>query len=557
MLNNHKGLSYKQSKGTHSSISQQVLNFNQEASNYINEAQVNASGDEFSQCPSSNKQQQQQLNRNNTLYKFLNQYFTGNDSQKANQKVQRLPHIPSQENLLQNDMPSGDSSSGIFPISETDSQFNATTRSSLNKQSNASLRNKLAETMKALPTAQRIKQMSEKTKKKTERKIWTAQKDHLLRLLVNKFGQDWETIASEMQDPQIDSQSVRERYATTLRSEDRKAKFSLQEDQTIAKYHKVYGANWKLIAKHLPGRTEAMVRKRFHSSIKRKLNLGGEIEITGDLNKPDVEMENSQATLKDVTTENVESQLLQKEVHQEVFNKSNGLDEFRFDNANPFADFEPFDSHFFSKDNLGLESKNHDFNSEMLLPEFDLLAGRTAYDVAEMKNDQMEIDCSSPIIDSALPAEWGNHHHFEFSDEKFEKENQFFEMNLDEPIKQTERKSDLEEESYWNNLIDFNQEPIVDKNLTLEQNSICSKEDKQEVSQSKPLFEKSTDNEEADKSEFMKTELNKTMSAFLTLDTDQESSSKIHHLMSQIKSIEMLFNLTRKEIHRLQSDFAK
>lgn len=550
--------STKGSIGSFSMLNQQKMNFNQapvfpERQNddhYLADtqlsAQVSVSNEEYPQYQTQ-KQQQQQISRNNTLYKFLNSYFSGTDPKAlktapSQQKIQRIPHIPSQENMISTDVPSADNSSGVSLTSETDSQFNGMSKSSTNQHSSSSLRNKLAETLKTLPTSTRMKEMTEKTKKRNDKKIWTTQKDHLLKLLVHKLGQNWEAIASEMQDPQIDSQGVRERFAATLKLEDRKAKFSLQEDETIAKYHKIHGSNWKLIAKHLPGRTEAMVRKRFHSTIKRKMNLEEDVGCQkGD--KPSEEKEEKPQD------QVVSANPIQEEDNQEIFNKGSNFDDFRFENANPFPDYDHIDYNFpgtLMKEDTGIQSSNQ-FGSDLFIPEFDIFAGGPTSDSIERKNNEMEIDCSSPIIDSALPVEWGNHH-LAFSDEKPQKENQFFDM-LDQPV---ERKLNFEDESYWNNLIDFNQEPIIDKNLTLEQNSICSKEEK--VEQTQPQQQPEA---EKDKSELMNAELNKAMSAVLQLGMDKENSGKIHLLMSQIKSIEMLFNLTRKEIHKLQNEFGK
>jgi hypothetical protein len=46
--------------------------------------------------------------------------------------------------------------------------------------------------------------------------------------------------------------------------------WSTEEDQTLVELHVVYGPRWKLIACRLPGRTECMVKNRWHYALKKK-----------------------------------------------------------------------------------------------------------------------------------------------------------------------------------------------------------------------------------------------------------------------------------------------
>lgn len=105
---------------------------------------------------------------------------------------------------------------------------------------------------------------------KRMKKLWNAETDKTLHDLLEAHGRDWNKIASAFGDPRITPLAAKERYLNSIRPENKKTRFSLQEDEIIKKYYNLLGPNWQAIASHLPGRTESMVRNRFYCYIKKK-----------------------------------------------------------------------------------------------------------------------------------------------------------------------------------------------------------------------------------------------------------------------------------------------
>jgi len=68
---------------------------------------------------------------------------------------------------------------------------------------------------------------------------------------------------------------VRDRFLNKLRPNIRCGDWSQREDEILVSLCKEIGHRWSLIATHLPGRTEAQVKNRYYSSIKKRLGNDG------------------------------------------------------------------------------------------------------------------------------------------------------------------------------------------------------------------------------------------------------------------------------------------
>jgi hypothetical protein len=104
---------------------------------------------------------------------------------------------------------------------------------------------------------------------------WTKEEDDKLLSLYEKYGKNWAAISKEMLHRT--GKQIRDRFLNSLDTRYHKGKFSEEEDKMILKYHKIYGNKWSEIAKKLKARTGDMVKNRFYSSLKRKLQNNKEL----------------------------------------------------------------------------------------------------------------------------------------------------------------------------------------------------------------------------------------------------------------------------------------
>ena len=112
---------------------------------------------------------------------------------------------------------------------------------------------------------------------------WTKEEDELLIDLYNKLGKNWSSISKQM--PQRTGKQIRDRFLNTLDNNLDRGKFRQEEDDLIIKWYKVYGNSWSKIAKKLKGRTGDMVKNRFYSSLKSKVNLKKRIKFLSNKRK--------------------------------------------------------------------------------------------------------------------------------------------------------------------------------------------------------------------------------------------------------------------------------
>jgi len=101
------------------------------------------------------------------------------------------------------------------------------------------------------------------------RRAWQPHEDAKVIELVSKYGQSWALIASMMQGRT--GKQIRDRYLNKLKPNIKKGDWTEEEDQLLIKLYEQMGHKWSKISTFLPGRTEGMVKNRFHSHIKKRL----------------------------------------------------------------------------------------------------------------------------------------------------------------------------------------------------------------------------------------------------------------------------------------------
>jgi hypothetical protein len=99
---------------------------------------------------------------------------------------------------------------------------------------------------------------------------WTAEEDNNLINLLKTFGKNWSLISKYM--PSRSGKQIRDRYLNTLDPCIKRDKFSKEEDMKIIEAYLKNGPAWSKISKNFKGRTGDMIKNRFYSSLKRKIN---------------------------------------------------------------------------------------------------------------------------------------------------------------------------------------------------------------------------------------------------------------------------------------------
>jgi len=93
---------------------------------------------------------------------------------------------------------------------------------------------------------------------------WTPDEDELLTEAVKKFGdKNWTAVASMLGSLRTGQQCLH-RWQKTLNPTIRRGRWEQEEDNLLAMAVRAYGAgNWRLIQKHVPGRTDVQCRERW------------------------------------------------------------------------------------------------------------------------------------------------------------------------------------------------------------------------------------------------------------------------------------------------------
>jgi len=141
-------------------------------------------------------------------------------------------------------------------------------------RSNTSKLNKASKKIsKASPASEDSPKKASSRRHNKARNPWTPKEDQKLVDLMKKYGQSWAMISSLM-DGRTGKQ-VRDRFLNKLRPNIRCGDWSQREDEILVSLCKELGNRWSLIATHLPGRTEAQVKNRYYSSIKKRMQNDG------------------------------------------------------------------------------------------------------------------------------------------------------------------------------------------------------------------------------------------------------------------------------------------
>lgn len=99
---------------------------------------------------------------------------------------------------------------------------------------------------------------------------WKKDEDAKIIDLVRKYGCSWSKISKEFKTR--NGKQIRDRYLNVLDPNINKERFTYEEDLSLVKLFYVHGPKWAFIAKYFPYRTADMVKNRFHSSIKKRIN---------------------------------------------------------------------------------------------------------------------------------------------------------------------------------------------------------------------------------------------------------------------------------------------
>eukprot|EP00742_Colponemidia_sp_Colp-10_P001213 GILJ01001306.1.p1 GENE.GILJ01001306.1~~GILJ01001306.1.p1 ORF type:complete len:728 (-),score=116.36 GILJ01001306.1:291-2474(-) len=101
------------------------------------------------------------------------------------------------------------------------------------------------------------------------RSYWTHEEDETLKKLVLQYGpRNWRWIASHL--PGRSNASCRERWYGHLDDSIKKKSWTPEEDATILSLQKRMGNRWRQISKYLPGRTDNQVKNRYYSAMRRR-----------------------------------------------------------------------------------------------------------------------------------------------------------------------------------------------------------------------------------------------------------------------------------------------
>lgn len=97
---------------------------------------------------------------------------------------------------------------------------------------------------------------------------WLESDDKQLIQLVSEFGHNWPLIAARMEGRT--SKQVKERWTNQLDPSISTEPWTAEDDQHLVELIRDLGHSWCEIARRMKGRTESMVKNRFHANLRKR-----------------------------------------------------------------------------------------------------------------------------------------------------------------------------------------------------------------------------------------------------------------------------------------------
>lgn len=161
-------------------------------------------------------------------------------------------------------------------------------------------------------TSARRKQLRTSNKKRKVRHVFSLEEDATLKSLVDKYGEDWELVASKMKNR--NPRQVRDRYVNYLAPYVDVSPFTQEEDQRILEKVEEIGPRWLFMRQFFNKRSEIALKNRW-LLLERKMrhgliNFSESTQESDDDEHDDVENKENM----------IDNQLFIEEIHDEKDN---------------------------------------------------------------------------------------------------------------------------------------------------------------------------------------------------------------------------------------------